>query len=411
MIKSPFFVNSSYLYLSHFFDYLLSLILLPFIARSVGVEEFGRIGLAQTFALLLILFMEFGSQLILTREVSREKNNLPKLKRLIENVITLKILLLPLAFIASTTFFYLVPSFKNHTNYIFIAAIGAIFQGTTPFWYFQGVEKMRIIALSKIFFRLIGFTLILFFVKSSGDGWIVLGSYSLTSILICINLHFFLIKDVGRLNFINSKGVYKIFKKSINSFLITIIPLLHQNISMLALSLFINPLYLGIYFGANRIYMAFNSLFSPLSQAFYPLITSEHKKNTIKSKILIQKYLLYLLFVGMLFFCANFFFGEMIIYFLLGNEFLDAKELLKLLGIVLPITAINNALGRQWLMVNNKDFEYLFSQAISTILSLFLFLAIVNVYGLKALPISIIVFELTALILISIFLIKYKLAF
>ena len=78
-IRNPLVTNSFYLYLSHFADYFFAIFLLPFIAKTLGIIEFGEIGLAQTFGVFIILFIEFGSSLMATREISKEKNNLNKM--------------------------------------------------------------------------------------------------------------------------------------------------------------------------------------------------------------------------------------------------------------------------------------------------------------------------------------------
>ena len=187
--KSSLVNNSFYLYLSHFADYALTLFLLPFIARTIGAIELGKIGLVQTFGLLIVLFMEFGSSLMATREVARIKDDQISLKKFVEKLSTFKIFLIPIALIACLLSIIYVPIFTNNPQYVGIVAVGAIFQGISPIWYFQGIEKMKIFALSKLFFRLLGFITIIFFVKSSRDAWIVLVSFSITSTLICLHLY------------------------------------------------------------------------------------------------------------------------------------------------------------------------------------------------------------------------------
>ena len=72
-IKTKFFFqhtflsNSIYLYLSYFSDYLLAIIFLPFVSRALGAAEFGKVGIAQTLGILIILFVEFA-HLIATRK-------------------------------------------------------------------------------------------------------------------------------------------------------------------------------------------------------------------------------------------------------------------------------------------------------------------------------------------------------
>ena len=90
-IRHPLVANSFYLYLAHFADYLLALIILPFIARVLGPEELGYIGLAQTFGIFILLIMEFGFPLMATREVAREKNNPENIKILIGQIFSFKL--------------------------------------------------------------------------------------------------------------------------------------------------------------------------------------------------------------------------------------------------------------------------------------------------------------------------------
>ena len=112
--KKSLLTNSFYLYLSHFADYILALFLLPFIARSIGAIEFGKIGLTQTFGMLIILLMEFGSSLMATREVARIKNDKPRLKQFIEQLIIFKIYLIPFVIIASLIAIIFVPIFTEN---------------------------------------------------------------------------------------------------------------------------------------------------------------------------------------------------------------------------------------------------------------------------------------------------------
>ena len=404
--KNSLLTNSFYLYLSHFSDYLLTFFLLPFIARTIGAIEFGKIGLTQTFGLLVILFMEFGSSLVATREVARIKDNQLALKEFIEELTIFKFLLIPMVIIASYFAVICVPTFNDNPHYVAIVVLGAIFQGACPSWYFQGIEKMKIIALSKLFFRLISFIIILFYVKSSSDGWIVLASFSLSSVLICFYLYFDIIKKLGPLIILRPYQKKFIFGKSIYSFLITIVPMLYQNISIMVLSVFVNPLQLGFYYGASRIYRGFNTLYSPISQAFFPIISSVDYKNKAESRLLIRNYLKLTITIGLFFFLTNYLFSEAIISLLLGDEFSGANDLLRIFSVVLPLTAVSNALGRQWLMVINKDSFYFKVQLFSSLIAFIVFLFLLNRFEVKAFAISLIFYELSIIIMILIFLIS-----
>ena len=113
-----------------------------------------------------------------TREVARIKDNQLSLKEFIEELTIFKISPYTNGINSFYIGSYLCSNFNNNPHYVAIVVLGAIFQGISPSWYFQGIEKMKIIALSKLFFRLISFIIIIFYVKSSSDGWIVLASFS-----------------------------------------------------------------------------------------------------------------------------------------------------------------------------------------------------------------------------------------
>ena len=398
--------NSLYLYLSHFADYLLALIIIPVIAKNVGAEEFGKIGIAQTYGIFIFLLMEFGSSLVVTRKIALIKRDLHSLKIFIGKILTFKILIIPIVFTMTYLANYYIPIFKLNPNFIVIVTVGSIFQGISPVWYFQGIERMKIIALSKVIFRLASFVAIVFFVKTPSDSWIVLFSFSFSSIVICLLLYLQMIRQIGKINLVRPKEVKSIFFKSVNSFLISIIPVIHQNISIIILSFFASPLQLGFYYGANKIYRAFNSLYSPISQAFFPIISSLYNRNRANSKIAIKKYLRMMTAIGFLFFIINFCFSGFIVKILLGTKFLEAEPLLKIFSFVLPLTAISNSLGRQWLMAINKDFFYLSTIIISSLVSFIFFIFFVENFGTISIPISLILFELSALIIMNIFFIK-----
>ena len=404
--KNQLLYNSTFLYLSHGADYLLALLFLPFIARNIGAIEFGKIGLAQTFSIFIILFMEFGSSLMVTRQISRIKGKNNLLKSFLGKVVMFKILLIPIALLFSLFAICFVPIFSINPELILISAIGSIFQAFTPTWYFQGIERMGKIVFPKIFFRLFGFILVLLLVRSPSDGWMVLGSFSLSSILICLYLYFLVLKEIGFFIIPSPSESLLIFKKSLNSFIITILPVAFQNLSIIFLSAIVNPVNLGLYYGANRIYRAFNALFSPISFAFYPMIASIDNEKMILKKSLIKKYLILIFLMGIFFLIINFFFAEKIITLVLGKEFLKASELLKIFCLVLPLTAISNALGRQWLMSINKDKFYALTQSVSSIFALILFLLIVSSLGIYAFPISLIIYEIINISLILIYICK-----
>ena len=289
-----------------------------------------------------------------------------------------------------------------------IVFIGSVAQGFSPAWYFYGLEQIKTMSLYKFLFRLFGFLLLIIFSNSNEDGWIVLASLSLSSILITIFLYIEMIKQTGFIKLSVSNDIRKLFFKSLNSFYITAVPHIYQNLSIVAMSSFVSPLQLGLYFGASRIHRAFNTLFGPLSLAFFPMISSLNEKNKSLTGSMMRKYSLLMFCIGLVFFLINFFFTKQIISLLLGNDYSSAKNILIAFSFVFPLTAISNALGRQWLMVLNKDHVYSFSQIFSSLAAFLFMIIFIKKIGIIAFPFSLIFFESLSILIIIIYMIKIK---
>tara|TARA_Y100001970_G_scaffold281852_1_gene393477 strand:- start:12718 stop:13977 length:1260 start_codon:yes stop_codon:yes gene_type:complete len=399
-IRNPLIANSFYLYLANFADYLLALIILPFIARALGPEHLGYVGLAQTFGIFILLIMEFGSPLMVTRQVAREKNNLENIKQLIGQTFSFKLFLIPLILLISIIVTWMVPVFYKHPHYVLIVVIGSIFQGLAPVWYFMGIEKIRTIAFSKTIVRLIGFGLIFLFVRSSHDGWIVLFGYMISSILICLYLIKNLVNILGSFSIGKRSSIKSIWQKSKDSFFVTILPVLYNNLGVIIMSTIVNPLQLGYYYGAARIHGAFNTLYGPMGEAFYPHLASMRSLDHDKAKQTAKFFLYILATIGFVFFLIIYFFAEPIILFILGENFLFAKTTLKIFAIVLPLTAISHVLGRQWLMISGNENQYVKILSISSLIAVLSIIFIIRSYGIIAMPLSLIIYEFLSIIMI-----------
>ena len=196
---------------------------------------------------------------------------------------------------------------------------------------------------------------------------------------------------------------FEIFQKSKFSFIITIIPIINQFLTTIILSIIINPVQLGLYLGANRIYRAFNSLFGPISQSFFPKISSAVYQNKNYFNLLIKNYLFLMLAIGLTILVVISLFSEHIILLFLGKDYLPSNQILKIFGIVIPLTAVSNVFGRQWLLAIKKDYFFTITQLVSSLISFLFFIFFISNLGVISAPISFIIFEITSILMIAIY--------
>ena len=73
-----FFKNALFLYALTFSNYLIGLLLLPYLSRVLSVEKFGVIGFATSFCLVFQMVVEYGFQLSTTAAISVHRDDKTK---------------------------------------------------------------------------------------------------------------------------------------------------------------------------------------------------------------------------------------------------------------------------------------------------------------------------------------------
>lgn len=401
-IRHPLVANSFYLYTAHFADYILSFLILPFIARKLGPSSLGEVALAQTFGIFCLLFMEYGFSLSATRTVARLKEDKTALRLFLNQSYSFKILLIPVIFVLALVLIGVLPIFTKNPHFIIIVSIGSIMQGLAPTWYFQGIEKLKFVAQSKIIFRIIGFIFILIFVQTPQDGWLVLTGYSVTSACILSYLFLKMKKDLGRIKWLGLQKALQLGSNNKWGFFITVIPVIYQSLSAFLMGVLVTPAQLGFLFGAGKIHRAFNSLFGPLGQAVYPRLVSLSHGQSMAVKSMLKKLMMIMLGLGLLF--AGILIGipEIMINIILGDAFSESVSVLQLFGFVLPLTAISHVLGRQWMLVKFQEKPYGIILCIASVVAFgFVWLSIEQ-YKIHTIPLSMILFEVISIGLITI---------
>ena len=69
-IKGTVFKNYLYLLMIQGANFILPLITLPYLVRTLGVNKFGIVMVAHSFAILLTIVTEFGLDMSATRQVA-----------------------------------------------------------------------------------------------------------------------------------------------------------------------------------------------------------------------------------------------------------------------------------------------------------------------------------------------------
>lgn len=130
--------------------YLLPVVILPYLFRVIGPGKFGLIAFAQALMQYFIILTDYGFGISATREIALCRNDHCEVSRIFSEVMTVKLALAFLSLILLVLIVFLIPKFRNDWL-VYILSFGMVAGNTLfPVWFFQGIEKMRHIALLNI---------------------------------------------------------------------------------------------------------------------------------------------------------------------------------------------------------------------------------------------------------------------
>jgi PST family polysaccharide transporter len=173
--------NSGFLMLMQVFNYLIPFVVLPFLSRTLDLEEYGVVMVALSTVLLTGVITDYGFSFSATNEISKDRSNTEMINRLVAQIFTAKLLLVVIA-CGVLIFISLLPHYSGY-RWVFWAGLGAIVaQAYQPLWLFLGLGKMQFYALYSVIAKLTYLVLVVTTARH-GNPEAVLLSWSAAQIL------------------------------------------------------------------------------------------------------------------------------------------------------------------------------------------------------------------------------------
>ncbi|HEX9615495.1 MAG TPA: oligosaccharide flippase family protein, partial [Bacteroidota bacterium] len=253
-------------------NYLLPLVTIPYLARVLGAEGWGLVAFTQGFAGYLIVVIEYGFDLSATREVARFRSDKAKLSDLVAGVLGAKLLLAAFAIAFAITVMPWIPNVQDHGLLLWAGMILAVAQGLSMLWYFQGQERMKVVARLDVMAKVLATISLFVFVREPADAWKVLGlmaagSLLSTGIALAITYRevpFRLPPTDTVISALRLGWSMFVFRSSVSLYTVG---------NAFILGFFVPPQFVGYYAGAEKISRAVLGLFQPVSQAMFPRIS------------------------------------------------------------------------------------------------------------------------------------------
>lgn len=163
------FQNFTYISILQVFVMLAPLLTYPYLIRVLGKELYGWVIMAQVIASYGSILVDFGFKSVSAKHVSVYRDDKVKLSEIVSSILTLRFFLWLISLVIYLGIIYCIPSYRNHL-WLFLFSFGITFNELLfPQFYFQGVERMKYIAVLNITIRSVFVILTFFLIKKAGD--------------------------------------------------------------------------------------------------------------------------------------------------------------------------------------------------------------------------------------------------
>ena len=375
-------------------NFLLPLIVMPFVIRQIGPEGFGIIALAHVVMIYLSTICDYGFNLTATRDIALHKSDKLRVSRIFAVVLASKLLITFLAFILLTILVWAIPFFRANINVYMFGFVYVIGQSLLISWFFQGLERMHYITLVTLLSRLIFVALVLVFIKQRTDSFLFLfflglGNIIAGSISIVMAIRIFrlqLVRPHWSQIFDELKNGWQIMVSnvSVNTY---------QYANVFILRIFTNDLTVGYYSIAEKIFFAIRQILGIFSQAIYPRVCQLAMKSKEQISTFFTSFYLPFLWLVIALSLSVFIFSPQIVQLFLSEKPDIAVLLLQVLSLV-PVIVCLNIPAFQLLLAFNQKNSYTSVLSLGTIVNIVANLILCKAWGAVGTCISIIITEL-----------------
>lgn len=386
-------------------NFILPLIIFPYLVRTLGLEKYGLVMVAQSVAVFLTIIVDFGFNISATREVANLKNDKEKLSQFYWNVFSIKLVLIIITFILLLGLIICVDKFSVDPL-IYLFSFGLVLgQAIFPTWFFQGIEKMQIITIVNVAAKLF-FTISLFFVVLSPADYRYVPIFNGLGFVISGLFGFVFSLQYVKFIFPKLSQVKEIIENSSSLFFSNFAVSLYTSSNTLILGFFAGDSMAGVYASMEKLILAIKSLYSPFYQAIFPNLSTK-PYDEIRSYI--DKMRIPIGFLGLVISIIIFFGAKQILMFAFDDAFIVGySAVFQILGLISILSSLNMLYVTLY-YPSIKKYKIRMKILISGgFLNLIIALSLVKFYTIYGVAISAVTAELFILLLAVYFYYKNK---
>lgn len=338
-------------------NYLFPLLTLPYLARVLGPEKWGLLAVVTSLAQYFSLAVEYGFTLSATREVAQRRGDKARLAQILAGVLGARVSLAFAVLLLAWGVLGLVPNLGQDPRLFWAGVFWGVTLGFSPLWFFQGLERLRLVALLEVGVRALGFASIFLLVRSPSDAWLVPLAQGVAGVLatgVALGLAWrevgFVLPHLGQ--------IVQALRSGFNLFFFRAAVSLYTVGNVFILGLLLPPQLVAYYAGAERLIRAFLGLLEPLSRVFFPRISGLVSSDLFRASRLASWVALVMGVVGLALGIGISVLAPWLTLLFLGLEFGPTVQVMRVLFLILPLIALGISFGILWMVPLGLDGLY-----------------------------------------------------
>lgn len=349
--------NIGFLTLSQFANYIIPLITIPYVTRIVGINNYGIVEFGITSMLFFSVIVIYGFHTTGTRKVAKLSGDMQLVSKLFSSIISARLILLLISTVGFLIAISTIGKFQEQSKMLFYAFPIILGWAIYPEFIFQGLQKLKVVAIANFSVKLFAAVLIILLVSEKEDFYLILGINSFSQIAVGIITLIYALRKVDGLKFIkvSIKEIIETLKEGANIFLSLFFTRVNSFGVIFILGLLLSEYQLGQFASSLKLITVSQSFLLMPLWALFPHLNELYVKDLGLYRRKFNTFLIAFLIAAVLGSLILFVFPKLVLGLLFGSEYENAAPFLKIMAPILISSVLGYFSLYQGLLVLKKD--------------------------------------------------------
>lgn len=338
---------------------VLPLVVLPYLVRTLGVEQYGLLAFAQSFAQYFTIAADYGFNFSATRQIAKTRDDAESVSRLFWSVFVVKVLLMFAGAVVLAGVLFSLDRFRENGSLYAVAYVAVLGNVLFPVWFFQGMERMRYVSVVTGISKLLSAAAVFIFVHSPGDVLVAVAVQSAGMLVAgVLGLGIAVTRFEISIEVPSMERLWSVLRDGWHLFISTAAITLYTNTNVFLVGLLGGNVQAGYFSASEKMIRAMQGLIAPGMQAVFPHVNSLFGHSR---EIAFQFIRRMLKGVGVLMFIASlllFALAHPVVTLCFGKAAIGMVPVVRWIAFLPFVIGISNVLGIQTMLPMEMDKQF-----------------------------------------------------